>query len=124
MQLVAQPSAARAGRQWVVRAIAAQGVSAEASDVIELLAGELLANAVLHGPAAGDIQIRMWRSGHLVSVAVSDRGVGQPVIRRPVLLTANGRGMVLVDTLSSAWGVDDHGPDGKTVWFTLDVGVA
>ena len=40
-----------------------------------------------------------------------------------------GRGVALVDALSTRWGVEDHGADadggaGKTVWFVLDVGGA
>ncbi|WP_407342042.1 ATP-binding protein [Pengzhenrongella phosphoraccumulans] len=122
--LVARPSAARAGRHWVVRMLAAQGVPSDASDVIELLTGELLANAVLHGPAAGDITIRTWRSGDLVNVAVTDESAGEPVVRQPAATSPDGRGMMLIDALSSAWGVNDRGPGGKTVWFNVDLGVA
>ncbi|QTE30396.1 ATP-binding protein [Pengzhenrongella sicca] len=124
MQLVAKPSAARAGRHWVMRAVRSQGVPTEALDVIELLTGELLANAVVHGPAAGGIRIRTWRSGRVVSVAVSDESCTRPVVRDPAPTSAGGRGMLLIDTLASAWGVDDGGPTGKTVWFSLDVGAA
>jgi hypothetical protein len=43
-----------------------------------------------------------------------------PVIRHPGVGDTSGRGLMLVDTLSSAWGVE---PDarGKQVWFTLDL---
>lgn len=105
-------------------AVRAQGVSTDALDVIELLTGELLANAVVHGPEAGDIRIRMWRSGRVVSVAVSDESVARPVVRVPAPTSSGGRGMMLIDALASAWGVDDGGPAGKTVWFSLDVGAA
>lgn len=104
-------------------AVRAQGVPSDAWDIIELLTGELLANAVLHGPHAGNIQVRMWRTGRLVSVAVSDQSGLRPVLKNPVLTAPNGRGMLLIDTLSSDWGVDDRGAAGKTVWFSLDVGV-
>lgn len=119
--LVARPSAARAGRHWVVRTLAAQGVPTEAADVVELLTGELLANAVLHGPVAGDITIRTWRVGNLISVAVTDESAGEPVVRRPSATSPDGRGMMLVDALASDWGVDARGPGGKTVWFSLDL---
>jgi len=124
LQLVARPSAATAGRHWVKRTLAEQGVPADASDVIELLTGELLANAVLHGPRSGDIRIRTWRTGQLISVAVSDESARAPVVKSPAPTTPNGRGMMLVDALSSAWGVDDRGAAGKTVWFSFDVGAA
>jgi len=108
----------------VVSTVRSQGVPTEALDVIELLTGELLANAVVHGPAAGDIRIRTWRSGQVVSVAVSDESSTRPVIRTPAPTASGGRGMMLIDALASAWGVDDGGPTGKTVWFSLDVGAA
>lgn len=119
--LVSRPSAARAGRHWVVRALTAQGVATEAADVVELLTGELLANAVLHGPAAGDIRIRIWRSGDLINVAVTDQSAGEPVVRPPSATSSDGRGMMLVDALATDWGVTDRGPGGKTVWFRLDL---
>lgn len=106
-----------------MRAVRAQGVPSHAWDIIELLTGELLANAVLHGPDAGDIWVRTWCSGPLVCVAVSDQSVHRPVVRFPALTAPSGRGMMLIDTLSSSWGVDDRGAAGKTVWFNLDVGV-
>lgn len=105
-------------------AVRAQGVSPDALDVIELLTGELLANAVVHGPQQGDIRIRTWRSGRVVSVAVTDGSVTRPQVQAPAPTAAGGRGMLLIDTLASAWGVDDGGPTGKTVWFSLDVGAA
>lgn len=107
-----------------MEAVRAQGAPAAALDVIELLTGELLANAVLHGPDEGDILVRTWRSGQVVSVAVSDASLRHPILRAPALTAAGGRGMMLVDALASSWGVDDGGTAGKTVWFTVDVGVA
>jgi len=124
LQLVAQPAAAREGRHWVMSRVRDQGVPPDAMDVIELLTAELLANAVVHGPDDGDIRIRTWRSGRLVSVAVTDESVSRPVVQSPTLTASGGRGMMLIDALSSAWGVDDGGAMGKTVWFSLDVGVA
>lgn len=124
LQLVARPSAARAGRRWVTRAVRAQGVPSDSWDVIELLAGELLANAVVHGPGSGDIRVRTWRYGRLVSVAVSDQSSARPVVQDLAFTATSGRGMMLVDTLSTEWGVDDRGTAGKTVWFNVDVGAA
>lgn len=105
-------------------AVRAQGVPEDALDVIELLTGELLANAVVHGPDAGEILIRTWRSGRVINVAVTDESIDRPVVSMPALTSSGGRGMLLVDTLSSDWGVDDGVAGGKTVWFSLDVGAA
>jgi len=119
---VAQPSSARVGRHWVMRVVRATGVPSHAWDLIELLTGELLANAVVHGPDRGDIRVRTWFADHVVNVAVSDESATRPVVRSAPPTASSGRGMMLIDTLSSAWGVDDRGADGKTVWFSLDVG--
>lgn len=124
LRLVGKPAAAGTGRRMVMRAMDARGLSAEAMDVIELLTGELLANAIVHGPDEGDIGIRTWRTGHLVSVAVSDESSERPTVEPPSLTATSGRGMMLVDTLASAWGVDDVVGGGKSVWFNLDVGAA
>jgi len=105
-----------------MRVVRTLGVPCHAWDVIELLTGELLANAVVHGPDAGAIRVRTWRSGRLVSVAVSDQSESWPVVMHPAPTAPSGRGMMLIAALSSAWGVDDRGPAGKTVWFNLDVG--
>jgi hypothetical protein len=52
-------------------------------------------------------------------VSVEDQSEEWPVVREMDGDAVGGRGLVLVDGLSSAWGVLAVDA-GKAVWFTLD----
>ena len=56
-------------------------------------------------------------------VEIDDPSSEVPVVRHPDAADEHGRGVLLVDQLSNAWGVDPR-TDGKTVWFELDVSTA
>lgn len=98
-------------------------------DVVELLTSELVTNAVLHA-AGQEILVSVTvanaaddhRPGQrCVRVEVSDgEGDAPPVVRhRPD--GEGGRGLALVQQLSTAWGTRRDG-DGKVVWFEMDTG--
>ena len=78
---MAERSAPRAARHWVMRAIAGAGVGGASNQVIELLTGELVSNAVVHGPAGEPVRVAVRVDGPVVRVAVSDRGGGTPRVR-------------------------------------------
>ncbi|MGV8966064.1 MAG: ATP-binding protein [Cellulomonas sp.] len=118
--LPASTSSARTARHWVMNELAAEGVFGAENQIVELLTGELVANAALHGPAQGLIRVRVGRAGWVVRVAVRDDSSTVPVVRHPEPTAANGRGLELVDSLATAWGIDHH-DDGKTVWFSVDL---
>jgi anti-sigma regulatory factor (Ser/Thr protein kinase) len=114
-QLAAEPQAAAAGRGFVADALSAWGCR-EAAEIACLLTSEIVTNAVQH--AAGPLRLGMHKTASEITVEVSDHSPGRPQVR-PVDLTAEaGRGMLLVDALSTAWGTRATGED-KTVWFTL-----
>lgn len=117
--LVAEPTAPRVARHWVMQTIARAGVLGASNQVVELLTGEVVANAVVHGPDRGQIRVRLDLVGDVVQVSVSDECPQRPHVRHPQLTDPDGRGMVLVAALSSAWGVDRRGATGKTVWFSV-----
>ena len=89
------------------------------SEVVEdavLLVSELVTNSVVHG--GPPVIVAVDCDGDALQVRVRD---GSPVV--PARRTAGhgeegGRGLALVDTMSSAWGVGPQ-PDGKHVWFVL-----
>jgi serine/threonine-protein kinase RsbW len=118
--LEAQPFAARTGRRWVMDVLRGSGgLPARDAELVELLAGELLANAVIHGPDAGRIRVWATRDGSAVRVAVRDEGAELPLLKHPEPTALGGRGVGLIDMLATRWGIEDDGPDGKTVWFVV-----
>lgn len=86
-------------------------------DIVLVLTSELVTNAVRHG--AGPVELRLTLSSEAIRVEVQDQSGQRPVLRAPDRETISGRGLLLVDALSGAWGVEPAGT-GKTVWFRLD----
>ena len=88
-------------------------------DVAELLITELVSNAVRHSDLS--VEVRVVLSGSRLRVSVSDSSHRMPVLRQVSDDQTSGRGLFLVDSLSSGWGVDVREEGGKTVWFELDL---
>ena len=92
----------------------------ELADDVELAAGELLVNALLHTDGGAVLtmevlpepvrRIRLW---------VKDRSSVWPRRRSPGEAATTGRGLLLVDALAAHWGVESRG-DGKAVWCEFD----
>lgn len=118
--LPGQRQSVAVGRHWVVTAAVERGVTGMANQVIELLSSELLANAVLHGPEGAAIGVQLRCADEVVRVSVSDQGQESPVVMHNEPSAPTGRGMAIVEAMSSRWGIEEH-DDGKTVWFELDL---
>ena len=100
------------------------GASEHALRVVALLTTEAVTNAIHHGPAAGTVSLDVTCDDGCVHVAVGDASAAPPVLRRVEPAAGGGRGVMLVDTLASAWGVD-LGDDGtKVVWFEVPLDAA
>ncbi|TWF75175.1 histidine kinase-like protein [Pseudonocardia hierapolitana] len=88
-----------------------------AEDAAALVASELVSNAVQHARSGCRLSMHIDSSG--LHIAVRDYAPGRDLRPRPVdAARAEGRGMHLVATLSSAWGVREQA-DGKTAWAVL-----
>jgi len=88
----------------------------------QVIASELVTNAVVHAGTPIDFSVRL--SGSDLHVAVQDRDSRPARIVGFVEESAEGgRGLVLVDALARAWG-SMPGSAGKTVWATVRVRVA
>jgi hypothetical protein len=77
----------------------------------------------VHGgvDADGWIDLLLCHDGSCVRVEVRDAGVqGMPAARAPDLDEGGGFGLFLVESMASRWGAN-HGEDGLTVWFELDL---
>jgi anti-sigma regulatory factor (Ser/Thr protein kinase) len=116
VQLPGDPGAARAARLSVREALQRWRLS-HVTDVAELLTGELVSNVVRH--VGSPARLSVVRRPSAIRVEVEDASAALPVRRDPDPSEDRGRGILLVESLASAWGVDLHG-DGKTVWFELD----
>jgi anti-sigma regulatory factor (Ser/Thr protein kinase) len=90
--------------------------------IVELVATELVANAVQH--AVPPIGLALSLDGERLRVAVSDGAPDTPPVRRTTLPgTEGGYGLNIVDTLAEAWGYDVDGAL-KAVWADLDLNLA
>jgi two-component sensor histidine kinase len=94
----------------------AVAVSPSAARTAELLASELVTNAVTHG--RGSVRVVMEYDTDGLAVTVSDEEPSPPVVSDGPVSATSGRGLRLVDVLSSDWGVV-RGRTGKEVWFRL-----
>ena len=90
------------------------------TDTVTLLASEMVTNAMVHTEGPATLELR--RDGGTVRLRVTDADTRPPQLRdgpEPDLESDGGRGMVLVEALSSTWGVEPSG-SGKTVWADVD----
>jgi anti-sigma regulatory factor (Ser/Thr protein kinase) len=120
-ELPADPRSARQARCAARRAMEAWGMTDLSGDT-ELLASELVANAVEHanGQSVGFV-LRCLAGAEgqpAVSCEVSDSSPELPAACDPGPDADRGRGLAIVAALASASGVRTS-PGGKTAWFIL-----
>ena len=119
-QLLTEPlttATSRQARAFADTQLAAWGLEA-VSDSVQLIASELVTNALRHGGGTADISLS-YRPG-VVRVEVRDHGSGEPRLLDVPADAESGRGLAIVAKLSSDWGVQRHA-DGKTVWADVNV---
>ncbi|MEU5094150.1 ATP-binding protein [Streptomyces sp. NPDC020996] len=86
-------------------------------ETLELLAGEVIANAVLH--TGQGCQVTVSWDGTCVRFEAEDAEGGLLPQRTPANSDEeSGRGLQLVDSLAQRWGSRPT-PDGKVVWFEI-----
>lgn len=85
-------------------------------ETVELLTSEVVTNAIVHAGSAPELVVRVRRDR--VRVEVNDKSPAVPVVRVVDPAAVSGRGMVIVEELAGAWGVE-HIPRGKRVWFEV-----
>lgn len=82
-----------------------------------LLVTELVTNAIEHGGGTAVVDAEVDRTRLRVAVADSDPRL--PTAQLAAIDAERGRGLLLVEALSSRWGATPQGA-GKSVWFELD----
>lgn len=115
MTVPSVPSSVSAVRRFAVEACRRSGLG-QVSDTVALLVSEVATNALVHG--SGDVRVSVVAAGHLVRVEVADDSPGWPRPRRAGPEAEGGRGLALVEALSSSWGTRAEG-EGKVVWFEI-----
>lgn len=115
LELAALPSAVPCVRGHV-RAIAHEWGLGDLSDTAELLASELVTNAVQ--AAADPIRVQVTCDGASITIYVWDSSPRMPVLRDAPDDAEGGRGLMLVSILGSDWGISEE-ETGKTVWVWI-----
>lgn len=113
--LPAEPASVPAARRCVRDALAGLGADGAAEDA-QTLVSELATNAVLHARTPFTLQV--VRRDDVVQVRVADRSAVLPRQRSYGPESTTGRGMRLIASIATAWGIDSEG-GGKVVWFEL-----
>jgi len=94
---------------------------ADILDAATIVVSELVSNAVTH--ARTNLDVTIVRRTEFVVIQVRDHS-SDPLMRwgadQPPIWSTQGRGLPLVDHLTSGWGTS-HGPSGKAVWATLRI---
>ncbi|MCX5562655.1 SpoIIE family protein phosphatase [Streptomyces sp. NBC_00038] len=109
------PEALAEARRMIRAAVAAWGAG-ERADEIELVADELITNALLHTEGSAVVTLRVLTgTDRRLRAEVEDSSSALPRRREAGESGVSGRGLLLVDRLTDVWGVEARG-GGKVVW--------
>ena len=114
--LPGSPHSARMARFYVRAALTYHSLSGYADDA-EAVTAELIANAVTHAPAPVVTLALTWMEG-FIGIVVTDPSPLPPVKRDPGKDIEHGRGLHIVEALSTRWGWQPRDP-GKAVYAIL-----
>ncbi|MFC5719661.1 SpoIIE family protein phosphatase [Streptomyces gamaensis] len=89
-------------------------------DSAVLMVSEMVTNVLVHtdGDAVLTAQVSGPPGARCVRVDVADGSDELPHRRHPGEMASSGRGLVLMELLAGAWGVEPRGA-GKNIWFEL-----
>ncbi|MFE7750088.1 SpoIIE family protein phosphatase [Streptomyces sp. NPDC057428] len=115
----AEPERVAAARQQM-RELLHDWADEEQIDSAELMVSEMSTNVLVHtdGDALLVAEVTGVRGERRLRVEVADASDELPHRRRPGEMASSGRGLVLMEMLADAWGVDPRG-EGKSIWFEL-----
>lgn len=117
IELTPTPGSVALARRWSTELATQAGFRVEV-DTIALLVSELVTNVVLHARTA--CELRMSTEADVLRVEIRDGSNAMPtetIQNDPMALS--GRGMVLIDALSTSHGAEALPGGGKLVWFEL-----
>jgi anti-sigma regulatory factor (Ser/Thr protein kinase) len=111
------PEAASVGAARRFAAQAKWSGAERQQDRLAVLVSEITTNAVLH--ARTEFSITVSSAGNRIRVSVEDASAKLPIEKQYGPAEPTGRGLKLVSSLASDWGVEVK-PSGKVVWFELE----
>lgn len=106
-----------AARRFVRAALESVDTDPVVVETAELLTDELVTNAIVHARTKSYLFVRAAKG--VVRIEVTDPDDRLPALATPDNDAPGGRGLVIVNGLASAWGVQRTADGGKTVWFEL-----
>ncbi|MDN3029624.1 ATP-binding protein [Streptomyces sp. S.PB5] len=116
---VCEPESARRARLLVSAALHTWGTGELTEAGVQIVA-ELINNTIEH-TRCRTVRVLVTRpTKRSVRIGVVDTCRDVPEVDRPDQNSEGGRGLLLVDALSSRWGYDRH-RWGKVVWAELEV---
>lgn len=115
------PQASSPGEARALACSWAHELGPEEMVALELIVSELVTNAVQHGSGEVTLQLAPTEGG--IRIGVHDHGGGVPAPRVVTARSTGGRGLQLVESLSSDWGVAPTRDRGKTVWAQMFTGL-
>jgi anti-sigma regulatory factor (Ser/Thr protein kinase) len=100
----------------MIRAAVRAWGAGDRADEIELVADELITNALMHTEGSAIVTLRVLTgSDRRLRVEVEDSSSALPRRRDAGEDGVSGRGLLLVDQIADVWGVEARG-GGKAVW--------
>lgn len=99
----------------IVRELLARQDAGLVADAVQVT-DELVSNAHRHGRSPRVCRLFLLEHRRCLRIEVDDNDEAEPAIRTPD--RSGGLGMVLIDRLTTSWGVASDG-GGKTVWAEL-----
>lgn len=116
MALDASPASVAVARQFVSGHLSTHRLPHLVEDV-RLVTSELATNAVAHAKTA--FVVTLGTAGGAVILTVRDMSALPAVRAAPELFDLGGRGLLLVASLSQAWGTRSDERGGKSVWASF-----
>jgi anti-sigma regulatory factor (Ser/Thr protein kinase) len=115
LRLPADAAAVSWARGWAPQ-LCQQWNAGDVCDDAALLLSELVSNSILH--AGTELLVELSNADNTILIAVTDGSTRPARLRPSAPLAEAGRGLMLVDALSTRWGVTAW-PTGKRVWAEL-----
>jgi len=114
----ASPVSASHARAFVAERLREHGL-ADLVEPVRLVTSELATNAMVHAHTAFDLTLE--RLDGIVRLTIRDDSLSLPQRRAAQVRDSTGRGLEIVDVVSSEWGTSQDRAGSKAVWATFVV---